>query len=106
MLLSLRVLGHTRSAAADNSLQLIVLLAAPSTGLLARINAGGVSARLSTGLAWYNSSTDAEQPSGAYIFRWVCGCSCCACTAQALPLGNLWAKPAGCETSLLRLLLP
>lgn len=39
------------------------------TGLLARITANGISASLSTGFAWYNSSTDAEQPSGAYIFR-------------------------------------
>jgi alpha-mannosidase len=44
------------------------------TGLLARVTAGGVSARLSTGFAWYNSSTDAEQPSGAYIFRWTFVC--------------------------------
>ncbi|KAL4437798.1 hypothetical protein ABPG77_005710 [Micractinium sp. CCAP 211/92] len=46
-----------------------------STGLLARMSVGAVSARLTTSFAWYNSSDglDSEenrgQASGAYIFR-------------------------------------
>ena len=65
-----------------------------AAGLLTQVTANGVSARLSTGFAWYNSSTDAEQPSGAYIFRWGGGegggrgWECCS----ALPAGGVGAN--------------